>query len=31
MSRTCQIGLTTHTGVDYQSIEALLDACSDPA
>ncbi|WP_018150928.1 FAD-binding and (Fe-S)-binding domain-containing protein [Leeia oryzae] len=28
MSRTCQIGLTSHTGIEYQSIEALLDACT---
>lgn len=28
MSRTCQIGLTTHSGIEYQSIEALLDQCS---
>ncbi|WP_269531516.1 FAD-binding and (Fe-S)-binding domain-containing protein [Chitinimonas sp. BJYL2] len=27
-SRTCQIGLQTHTGLPYQSIEALLDAQS---
>lgn len=28
MSRTCQIGLTTHSGIEYHSIEALLDQCS---
>ncbi len=28
MSRTCQIGLTTHAGFEYQSIEALLNECS---
>ncbi|WP_434777726.1 FAD-binding and (Fe-S)-binding domain-containing protein [Neisseria sp. Ec49-e6-T10] len=28
MSKTCQIGLTTHSGMNYQSIEALLDQCS---
>ncbi|XDZ52760.1 FAD-binding and (Fe-S)-binding domain-containing protein [Neisseriaceae bacterium CLB008] len=28
MSKTCQIGLTTHSGRPYQSIEALLDQCS---
>lgn len=30
MSRTCQIGLTAHGGIEYASIEALLDACSSP-
>ncbi|GGY17780.1 FAD-binding and (Fe-S)-binding domain-containing protein [Paludibacterium paludis] len=30
MSRTCQIGLSQHSGVEYQSIEALLDACTAP-
>lgn len=28
MSRTCQIGLTEHSGIEYESIEALLDKCS---
>ena len=28
MSRTCQIGLTEHSGMNYESIEALLDSCS---
>ncbi|MCB6184872.1 FAD-binding oxidoreductase [Leeia sp. TBRC 13508] len=28
MSRTCQIGLTEHSGIEYASIEALLDACT---
>lgn len=28
MSKTCQLGLTTHTGVEFKSIEALLDECS---
>lgn len=28
MSRTCQIGLTEHSGIEYQSIEALLNHCS---
>ena len=28
MSRTCQIGLTAHGDIEYQSIEALLDQCS---
>lgn len=28
MSKSCQIGLTTHTGVEFKSIEALLDECS---
>lgn len=31
MSRTCQIGLSSHSGLTYHSIEALLDAVSDPA
>lgn len=30
-SRTCQIGLSVHGGIDYRSIEALLDAASEPA
>ncbi|OWY40363.1 4Fe-4S ferredoxin [Xenophilus sp. AP218F] len=30
MSRTCQIGLTEHSGRAYQSIEALLDFCTTP-
>lgn len=29
MSNTCQIGLTNHSGISYQSIEALLNACSE--
>ncbi len=29
MSNTCQIGLTNHSGVPYQSIEALLNECSE--
>ena len=29
MSTTCQIGLTTHSGLSYCSIEALLNACSE--
>ncbi len=28
MSRTCQIGLTEHSGIEYQSIEALLNHCT---
>ncbi len=28
MSKTCQIGLTSQSGIAYQSIEALLDQCS---
>lgn len=28
MSRTCQIGLTEYSGIEYQSIEALLNQCS---
>ena len=27
-SRTCQIGLSTHSGMHYASIEALLDDCT---
>lgn len=27
-SRLCQIGLTHHTGLDYESIEALLNKCA---
>ncbi|WP_290873612.1 FAD-binding and (Fe-S)-binding domain-containing protein [Aquabacterium sp.] len=30
-SRTCQIGLSTHSGRPYASLEALLDDCSSPA
>lgn len=30
MSTTCQIGLSNHAGISYQSIEALLDECSTP-
>lgn len=28
MSKTCQLGLTTHTGLQFKSIEALLDECA---
>lgn len=28
MSKTCQIGLTSHTGLSFKSIEALLDRCA---
>ncbi|MBP6563572.1 MAG: (Fe-S)-binding protein, partial [Neisseriaceae bacterium] len=28
MSKTCQVGLSNHSGRHYQSIEALLDQCS---
>ncbi|MDD2797346.1 MAG: FAD-binding and (Fe-S)-binding domain-containing protein [Bacteroidales bacterium] len=28
-SRTCEIGLTTHSGVPYQSIVYLVDQCSE--
>ncbi len=28
MSKLCQISLSTHSGINYQSIEALLDECS---
>jgi len=27
-SRTCEIGLTTHSGIDYQSILYLVDRCT---
>ncbi|NDY90375.1 FAD-binding and (Fe-S)-binding domain-containing protein [Ideonella livida] len=30
-SRTCQIGLSSHGGIPYRSIEALLDDCAVPA
>ncbi|PWD85766.1 FAD-binding and (Fe-S)-binding domain-containing protein [Ignatzschineria cameli] len=29
MSRTCQIGLTEHSGMSYASIESLLNQCSN--
>jgi len=29
-SRACEIGLTTHSGVPYQSIVYLVDACTSP-
>ncbi|MDR0395575.1 MAG: FAD-binding oxidoreductase [Tannerella sp.] len=29
-SRTCEIGLATHSGIDYQSIVYLVDACTTP-
>ena len=29
-SRACEIGLTTHAGVPYQSIAYLVDACTSP-
>jgi len=29
-SRTCEIGLTTHSGIDYQSILYLVDRCTRP-
>jgi D-lactate dehydrogenase len=29
-SRTCEIGLTTHSGVPYQSIVYLVDRCTKP-
>jgi D-lactate dehydrogenase len=29
-SRTCEIGLTLHSGISYKSVVYLLDACSDP-
>ncbi len=30
-SRTCQIGLSAHSGRPYRSLEALLDECAQPA
>jgi D-lactate dehydrogenase len=27
-SRTCEIGLTSHSGIDYQSILYLVDRCT---
>jgi D-lactate dehydrogenase len=30
-SRACEIGLTAHAGVPYQSIVYLVDACTSPA
>jgi len=29
-SRTCEIGLTRHSGIDYQSIVYLVDNCTEP-
>ena len=29
-SRGCEIGLTTHSGLPYQSIMYLVDACTSP-
>ena len=29
-SRTCEIGLTTHSGVPYQSLVYLIDECTQP-
>jgi D-lactate dehydrogenase len=29
-SRTCQIGLSSHSGLPYRSLEALLDDCAQP-
>jgi D-lactate dehydrogenase len=29
-SRTCEIGLTTHSGIDYRSILYLVDRCTQP-
>ena len=28
-SRTCEIGLTTHSGISYQSIVYLVDRCTE--
>jgi D-lactate dehydrogenase len=30
-SRGCEIGLTTHAGIPYQSVVHLVDACTEPA
>ena len=30
-SRTCEIGLSVHGGIPYQSIVSLVDRCSQPA
>lgn len=29
-SRTCEIGLSVHSGISYQSLMYLVDRCSDP-
>ncbi len=29
-SRTCEIGLTTHSGISYKSIVYLVDECTEP-
>jgi D-lactate dehydrogenase len=29
-SRTCEIGLSHHSGIDYKSIVYLVDRCSQP-
>jgi D-lactate dehydrogenase len=29
-SRTCEIGLSLHAGIPYQSIAYLVDACTRP-
>ena len=29
-SRTCEIGLTTHSGVPYQSLVYLINECTTP-
>ena len=29
-SRTCEIGLTTHSGIPYKSIVYLVDECTEP-
>jgi len=29
-SRTCEIGLTHHSGIDYHSIVYLIDRCTQP-
>ena len=30
-SRTCEIGLTTHSGIPYVSIAYLVNRCTEPA
>ncbi|MGB2129786.1 MAG: hypothetical protein ACPHXW_00080, partial [Marinobacterium sp.] len=29
-SRTCEIGLSHHSGIEYRSVVYLLDQCSQP-
>jgi len=30
-SKTCEIGLSLHSGINYQSIFYLIDECTEPA